>query len=184
MAQPGLERLEINYYTVSIGALAGGHVDHTTPEQYGALSDFPTTKILSLEKESANMRWEEIIRQVSATIQPLQISGVVATGADEDTEATAFDFTLAYDRVEYVRTEDELNLGTFLEGVDAVKRWVERALTIEISSNRFIYNPDIVPSTTIVSGPAIEEVTAVKAEASLPIATVSVVAVPDVTDTI
>ena len=184
MAQPGLERLEINYYTVSIGALVSGHVDHTTPEQYGALSDFPTTKILSLVKERANMRWEEIIRQVSVTIQPLQISGVVATGADEDTEATAFDFTLAYDRVEYVRTEDELNPGVFLEGVDAVKRWVERALTIEITSNRFIYNPDIVPSTTIISGPAVEEVVAPKAEAALPIGTVAVVAVPDVTDTI
>lgn len=184
MAQPGLERLEINYYTVSIGTLSNGHVDHITPEQYGALSNFPDTKILSLVKESANMRWEAILRQVSETIQPLQISGVVATGADEDTEATAFVFTLAYDKVEYLRTEDEDNLGTFFEGDAAIKRWVERALTSDITTNRFIYNPDIVPNTTIISGPAVESVTSVKAEASLPIATVSVVAVLDVTDTI
>lgn len=184
MAQPGLNRLEINYYTVNIGALTSGHVDHTTPEQYAVTSAFPSTKVLSLVKERANMRWEEIIRQISETIQPLQISGVVATGADENTEATAFDFTVAYDRVEYLRTEDELNPGIFLEGADAIKRWVERALTVEIESNRFIHNPDVVPTTTIKTGPAVESVTAPAAEAALPIATVAVTAVADVTDTI
>ena len=184
MSPPGLNRLEINYYTVSIGALNNGHVDNTTPEQYGALGAFPSTEAFSLTKERANMRYEAILRHVSETIQPLQVSGVVATGADEDTEATAFDFTLAYDRVEYVRTEDEDNLGTFLEGADAVKRWVERALTIEETINRFVFNPEDVPTTSIPSGPAIEEVTAEASEASLPIATVAVVAVPNVTDTI
>ena len=181
MVHPGLERLEINHYTVNIGVLASGHVDHITPENYPA---FATNKVLSLVKERANMRWEEIIRQISETIQPLQISGVVATGADENTEATAFDFTVAYDRVEYLRTEDELNPGIYLEGADAIKRWVERALTTEITSNRFIHNPDVVPTTTIKTGPAIESVTAPAAEVSLPIATVAVTAVPDVTDTI
>lgn len=184
MVQPGLERLEINFYTVSIGVLVSGHIDHTTPEQYGAAGAFPSTNALSLVKERANMRWEEIIRQVSETIQPLQISGVVATDAEEDVEATAFGFTLAYDRVEYLRTEDELNPGVYLTGNAAIKRWIERALTTDITSNRFIYKPDDVPTTTIPGGPAIESVTALASEASLPIATVVVVAVANVTDTI
>jgi len=199
MAPKGLTRLEINYYTVTIGALTGGvapldgHVDHKTPEQYGAddvnvplaaSTTFPTTNILSLAKERANMRYAAVIRQISENIQPLQISGVVATGATKDAPATSFVFTAAYDRVEYLRTEDELNAGVFLEGVDAIKRWVERALTTAVTENRFIYKPDVVPTTTIIQGPAVEEVTAGKAEAALPIATVSVIAVPDVTDTI
>ena len=190
MAPSGLERLEINYYTVTIGALTGGaapndgHVDNTTPEQYGASSAYPSTNDLSLAKERANMRYEAILRQVSENIQPLQVSGVVATGATEDTPATSFVFTLAYDKVEYLRTEDELNPNTYLEGADAVKRWVERALTTDVTMNRFIYKPDPVPLTTNPQGPAIEEVTAGAAEAALPIATVTVAAVPDVTDTV
>lgn len=199
MAPSGLERLEINYYTVTIGALTGGaapkdgHVDNKTPEQYGAddtnvpllaSTTFPSTNDLSLTKERANMRYEAIIRQISENIQPLQISGVVAAAADQDTPATSFVFTLAYDRVEYLRTEDELNAGVFLEGADALKRWVERALINDITENRFIYKPDNVPTTAIVQGPAVEEVVAEAAEAALPIATVAVVAVADVTDTI
>lgn len=199
MAPSGLERLEINYYTVTIGALTGGaapadgHVDHKTPEQYGAddvnvplaaSTTFPSDNDLSLAKERANMRYEAIIRQVSENIQPLQISGVVATAADQDTPATSFVFTLAYDRVEYLRTEDELNPGVFLLEGDAIKRWVERALTTDATENRFIYKPDLVPTTLIVQGPAVEEVVAGKAEAALPIASVVVVPVPDVTDTI
>ena len=199
MSQPGLTRLEINYYTVTIGALTGGadpldgHVDNKTPEQYGgddpnvplsASTTFPSTNALSLTKERANMRYEAIIRQVSENIQPLQVSGVVATGADEDTPATSFVFTLAYDKKEYLRTEDELNLGVFLTEDAAIKRWVERALTTSETLNRFIYKPDLVPATAIVQGPAVEKVTAGAAEGSLPIASVTVVAVADVTDTI
>lgn len=195
MAPSGLERLEINYYTVTIGALTGGaapkdgHVDHKTPEQYGADSPapsttFPSTEALSLAKERANMRYEAIIRQVSENIQPLQISGVVATAADQDTPATSFVFTLAYDRKEYLRTEDELNPGVFLLEGDAIKRWVERALTTDATENRFFYNPELVPTTAIISGPGVREVVAEAAEAALPIGTVAVVPVPDVTDTI
>lgn len=190
MVRPGLERLEINYYTVSIAALTGGaapddgHVDHTTPEEYGTTTGFPTTKLLSLTKERANMRWEAILRQISMEIQPLQVSSVVATGATKDAPATAFEFTVAYDKVEYLRTEDETSPGTFLTGAPAIKRWVERALTTDHTFNRFIYNPDVVPTTAIIQGPMIESVTAGAPEASVPIATVTIAAVAKVTDTI
>jgi len=181
MVQPGLERVEINYYTVDIGALVSGYVDHITPEQYGVTSALPSTNVLSYQKEAENMRWEEIIRQVSDNIQPLRTTGVLVTGADEDTPGTAMTFTLSYDRVEYLRTEDEENLGTYLTGADAIKRWVERALIVERTENRFVYKPDFAPTTTVRSGPAIESITSVAAEATLPIASVTVTAVADVT---
>jgi hypothetical protein len=199
MPPSGLERLEINFYTVTIGALAGGpapadgHIDNKTAQQYGFDSivndgpstTFPTTNVLALAKERANMRYEAIIRQISDVIQPIQISGVVATGADEDTEATSFVFTVAYDRKEFLRTEDELNLGTFLTEAAAIKRWIERALITDSVENREIFKPDVVPTTTVVQGPIIEEITAGKAETGpVPIASVAVVAVSDVTDTI
>jgi len=189
MVRPGLERVEIHYYTVAIGALTGGaapldgHVDCTTPEEYGATTGLPTTNILSLSKERANMRFEAIIRQISEEIQPLQTSGVIATGADADTPASAFTFTVSYDRFEYLRTEDELNLGVYLTGADAIKRWVERALTTTSTANRFVYNPDVVPTTAIISGPGIADVVSGPAEATLPIASVVVTPISDVTDT-
>ncbi len=199
MAQPGLNRKEVSHYTVNIGALTGGvapddgHVDFTTPEEYAVASAFPTTKVLSLAKERANMRWEAIIRQLGSEIHPLQISGAVATTADEDTEATVVDFTIAYDRIEYLRTEDtENNPGIFLEGEAAIKRWVERALITDHTFLRSVYNPadtglDAGPpadTAAQVKGMNIESVTAGAVEASAPIATVTVTAVPKVTDTI
>lgn len=196
MAQSGLNRVEISYYTVNIGLLTGGvapadgHVDFTTPEEYGALGAFPSTLIFSRAKERANMRWEAIMRQLGAEIQPLQISGAVATTADEDTEATVVDFTVAYDRVEYLRTEDtENNPGIFLEGTAAIKRWVERALITDHTFVRQVYNPEdhVLGSSGKVGvdfGPLIESVTADKVETLVPIATVTVTAVAKVTDTI
>ena len=196
MAKAGLERLEINYYTVTIGALTGGaapddgHVDFTTVEEYGATSGFPTTDVLALAKERANMRWEAIVRQLGTETHPLQISGAVAAAADEDTPATSVDFTVAYDRVEYLRTEDtEDSPGTFLTGTAAIKRWVERALVIDHTFLRQTYDPftlaDALPNPgEFAVGPEVKSVTAGAPEASLPIATISVVAVADVTDTI
>jgi hypothetical protein len=167
--------MTVTFYTITIGALIGGtelsdgHVDNTTPEAYGALGTFPSTDALSLQKTRANLRYNEIISRLGENIQPLQISNIIATGASADTPATSFEFTVAYDRIEYLRTEDELNPGIFLEGAAAVDRWVERALTTDIlPSVRQVYLPDNIV------GSALRRVNAHKPEAAVNISNVSV----------
>ena len=154
----GLERLEFNYFRVVItgiangAAPANGGVDPKTPEEYGADSALPSTTALALEKERANMRWEEVLRQTSFEIQPVFLADVT-TNADEDNPGTNVSFTLVYDKKEYLRTEDELTPGTFLNGdplretvsgnaTDVIQRYVARALNADIIQNREIFDPD------------------------------------------
>ncbi|NJO61090.1 MAG: hypothetical protein HC836_23350 [Richelia sp. RM2_1_2] len=170
-----------------LAAPADGFIDDLSPENYAvnpidptanprATGSYPTTKILSLAKERANMRWEEILTQCSLTIQPTQQLYVSATGATHNAEATTMSFVLKYDRPEYVATEDELTPGTILVGADAVKRFVARALVIDIKKNRDLYNPDIVMTAagSQVQGPIIEDVTAAKIFADLVTAEASI----------
>lgn len=148
--------IPVHYHvTIDLAGLGGaapadGFIDNLSPSEY---SGFPTTTALSEAKERANIRWEEIIRQTSRDISPIRVLDTIATGADQDTEASEMSFTLVYDRPEYVRTEDELNPGTYLTGIDAVKRWVARALIVDISGNRDFYSPEVVDG--IVQGPMI-----------------------------
>ena len=190
-----LNTLEVSYFRVAIDVAsltpAGpvetlGGVDNITPEQHGVLTDFPSTFILSLQKERANMRFEEILRQVSEKIQPLFVSSIV-NDATEDTPVTSpFEFTLSYDRPEYLRTEDEFNLGTFFTGDAAIKRWVERAITATIIQNRNVFDPDNTnpPSGVFNNAPQMIEVTADSADAGVltaPIAEVTVTEVANIT---
>lgn len=171
----------------SLAAPADGFVDDLNPEGYAvptadptanprSTGSYPSTKILSLAKERGNMRWAEILIQCSSTIQPTNQLYVDAIGADQDTEATSMNFVLKYDRPEYVATEDELNPGTILVGVDAVKRFIARALVTDLISNRDVYNPDIVVTATgsQVQGPIIETVSANKVFANIATAEASI----------
>lgn len=148
-------RVEIDASGLGGAAPADGFVDHTKPEEYSA---FPTNNTLSLQKERANMRWEEVVRQVSEKISPVYVLEIEATGADQDNPATLFSVTFGYDREEYIFTEDEDNPGTTLSAVDAVKRWVARALIVDLVENRYIYYPDVVNGNP--QGAMIENVTA------------------------
>lgn len=162
--------LELSYFRVAIdtSALTGtattgdGAVDNTTPEEYGATSGFPATQDLSFDKERGNMRWEECLIHCSEVIQPVFVSAIVNTAGDEDTEPTQFDFTVAYDRPEFLSTADEVSPPTILTGAAAIKRFIERALITTRIANRNVFDPTLVASlpanqTQIVSitmGPA------------------------------
>lgn len=154
----GLERFDPKYFRVEIAGInegtapADGGVDPKAPEEYGADGAFPSSTALSLAKERANMRWEEVLRQCAERVDPIFIMNVV-TNADEDTAGTDVEFTLVYDKPEYLTTADELTPGTVINGdplretttgdaTDAIKRYVARALVADVIQNREIYDPD------------------------------------------
>lgn len=140
----------ITYYTVNIAYMAitgatlpgTGFIDNTRPDHYGTatISPIPSSLDAALDKGRAYVRWIEIINQIGMNISPM-VSNVTATGADPSTAATSFSFTAGYDRNDYVNTLDELNPGNILYGVDAVKRWVARALTSAFFTKTVIVDP-------------------------------------------
>jgi len=155
------------WYHITVTNLTGaapadGFIDHQNPQDFPA---FPSTLALSRAKERARMRYEGMLQQLALVQMMSRTMNIVATASTEDTEATDFQITVQYDRPEYVATEDEDNPGTILEGVDAVTRFVARALVVDTIVNREIYDPTV--SSGNPRGPVIEEVTAGKIAADL-----------------
>lgn len=154
----GLERFDPKYFRVQVTGIleatapADGGVDPKTPEEYGAGGNFPTSTALSLAKERGNMRWEAILRQAAERIDPIFIMNVV-TNANQDTAGTDIEFTLVYDKPEYLTTPDESTPGTILNGdplretvsgnaTNVITRYVARALVADVIQNREIFDPD------------------------------------------
>ena len=174
MATNALNRLEPAYFIVDIT----GAVDNLSPEQFGA---FPATLVQSLIIERTNMRYEAVIRSASEDIQPLQTSAIAVTGRTATAPATAIQFTLAYDRPEFLYTEDEDNPGTFLTGLAAVERYVARGLVNDEVMNRQIYDPETTDDSNTAQ---ILEVTATKLYADISTAegNITVTEVADLVD--
>ncbi len=178
MATDGLNRLEPRYYRIQIT----GAVDNVSPEQFARANgdpaqdyqdEMPTTRSASLDIERSNMRYEAVIRGLSTTIQPLFAVSHATSSRTKDVDASDIAFTVAYDRPEFLVTEDEDNPGTFLgyeqsgsDALEALERFVARELIVDIVQKRQIFDPESYV-TGESKGPAIEVVTAVKPFANL-----------------
>ncbi len=174
MATNALNRLEPAYFIVDIT----GAIDNESPAQFGT---FPATLAQSLIIERSNIRFEAVVRGASENIQPLQTSAIVVTGRTNTDPATSIQLTLAYDRPEFLNTEDEDNLGTFLSGDDAVKRYVARGLINDEVLNRQIFDPETTDDSNTAQ---ILEVTAPKlyADVSTAEGNITVTEVADLVD--
>lgn len=173
MATNALNRLEPSYYIINITAA----VDNESPELFSG--GFPATLAQSLDIERTNMRYVAVVRGLSTDIQPLQTSSIQVTGRTATAPATAIQFTVPYDRPEFLSTEDEDNPGTFLTGVDALQRYTARALIQDEVLNRQIFDPE-----SIANEPQIIKITATKAFATLAEAetNITVIEVADLID--
>lgn len=151
---PVYYRVEISATGLGGSAPKDGFIDNLRPRDY---DPFPSTRSSSEAKERGNIRYEEIIRQLSTNISPVNHTPrkIVAPGRDADSAPTEFNFTVVFDRPEYLRTEDENNPGVFLTGEDAVKRFVARALVTRREDHREIFDPETqtVGSTTLLTNP-------------------------------
>jgi hypothetical protein len=172
-----LNRLEPTYYRVEIA----GAIDCQTPEDYAAENggSFPTTDLASLEIEYSNMWFEAVIRGASENISPLFHPAVVVTGRTNNAPATAIEFTLPYDRPEYLDTEDETAPPARLTGADALKRMIARALINDVVENRQVYQPEALKNE-----PQILELTAVALFADLATAegAITITEIPNLID--
>jgi hypothetical protein len=185
-----VNRLKRRYFDVTIA----GDVDHYTPADWvgedPTSNAYPSTKAASLDKEYAHMRWEAIARMLGERHVPV-VRDMVSTGITDDAPATQLDFTVMYDREDYVVTFDEENgdipMGPaeafdprwtdgveFTEATEAevVQRYISRILTWTWVEKRQIYDPTAgyigtTPVDTANPGPLIELITVPAAQASI-----------------
>lgn len=136
------------YYRISIDptglgglAPADGFIDNTKSEEY---ENMPSTKDAALAKERANIRWRTIVQKLSENIAPTHVIDFNKPGANHDNPPTLFEFTVVYDREEYVYTYDETlsePKNGDLKDTAALKRLVARALHTELEVNTQYYDP-------------------------------------------
>jgi hypothetical protein len=138
-----------------------GFIDNTTVEKYRASAE-PASLTTSLAKERGNIRYTKMLENISENSTPVDILNIVATGADVNTEATTFAFTVVYDRVNSVYTRNELSSNAIITGIAALKRQVARTFAQSIVKNTVVYDPTLVypPDGGVAFGQSVKIVTA------------------------
>ena len=120
--QPGFYRVTIvmntsNFPTTDTGNHADGGV---TPNawDYFSGSNLPTTAATSLSRARGNLRWKQVVNQLSG-LADCQILDIVMTGeTNGDAQATQIDFTVKFDRDTFL-PQTGTKQGTVTVGNDA-----------------------------------------------------------------
>jgi hypothetical protein len=124
-------------------SVTGGHGSGATFN----LGSYPSNFDNSLAKVRANVRYRELIDQVQLMANGF-FCEIDAVGADVNTPPTSFEFTVFFERDEFVQTPDETAPGTSLTGADAVTRCIARALLLDKFTLREVYNPQETAANT------------------------------------
>jgi len=138
---------DLLYFTVSIDGITGsapadGFIDNLSANSYivpgvGGTYDmatgWPSDFANATARARGNLRWKAILEQLASTVTPYAVSNITATGATNTGEATSMDFTVVYDRPDYLYAYDELNAGVMLFNDHAIARWIARALVQNIN---------------------------------------------------
>lgn len=110
----------------------------------GSIGGNPATYALSVQKERAVMRWQNIVANLTQPASPIFVGEFVRAGNLVGSGMlTTLSWTVGYDRPHYLVTEDETSPGDFLYGIDAVKRFVARGLIHDQTMLRDLYNPTL-----------------------------------------
>ena len=136
---------------VDTAAVGEGFVDDRTPTEFSG--SLPSTLLLSLDKERANMRWQEIVRMLLET-GSRDVTSVDKTGGDEDSPPTVISFTVGQDETQVVWMHDLVTdpTGATVYGPASVGGSVTELLVIEraiatalsqvaFTDSRQVYNP-------------------------------------------
>jgi hypothetical protein len=110
----------------------------------GNFGGYPTTYALSLAKERATMRWDQIVINLGWLISPVFLGDVIKTGNfNGEAPVSTMSWTVGYDRPSYLEYPDSTSPGNVLKGVNAIKRLVAEALIVDLRGNQEIFDPTI-----------------------------------------
>jgi hypothetical protein len=132
----------------------------------GNYGGYPTTYALSLAKERATMRWDQIVNNLGLLISPIFLDDVIKEGNfTGEAPLTTMAWTVGYDRPSYLVYEDSTSPGSFLVGPAALKRLVAEALIKDLKGNQEIFDPTIQGYGNACARPNPLEIVSVTAEA-------------------
>lgn len=150
----------------SAAAPADGFIDFKNANHYitldnnGKTLNIPTSLSVAEAKARAFYRFKQIINICGFSVNILELSNMIATGADVNTAPTEVTFTIVYDKPSYLNTNDELNPGELLKGADCVKRWIAKALSNTYTSLEEVYDPTPAKdNANVLRGPVTEDLT-------------------------
>ena len=131
-------------WKLAAGTTAGtlGNIGFTA----GLKGGYPTTRALSLSKERANMRWQQIVNNLGLIISPVVVRDFVkTTDYTGNSPLVTMTWTVGYDRIDYLSIIDSTQpTVVYLTGVDAIKRLIAMSLTTNnLVSNQEIFDPTI-----------------------------------------
>jgi hypothetical protein len=149
-AASGMALISVNGqpFTLSAGSTVGtwSNLGFTVGNKGGSVvaGVDNVTLAQSLEKERATMRWDAVVWELGWLMSPIFLGEIVKTGDLNGTAPiTTLSFTVGYDRVHYLSTEDELNPGTQLSGAACIRRLVARALVNTYQGKQEIFDPTL-----------------------------------------
>lgn len=147
-------------------APADGFIDFKNANHYitfdstGKVINIPTSLANAEAKARGYYRFKQIINICGFSVNILDLTNRVGTGADVNTAPSKVTFTIVYDKPSYLHTPDELNAGSTLSGADCVKRWIARALSNTYTANEEVYDPTPAKdNANVIRGPITEELT-------------------------
>lgn len=132
-------------FTLSITIPAGllppndGGFDPKKIEEYLVAGGSPLLTHTQAKKRG-NIRYQWLIEALG-TMGLFEIKNIEAVGAGITTDPTLFRFTVVFDRADAVFVYDDLNPGEILNGYDAVKRVVARAIMRQGFVSTSVYDP-------------------------------------------
>jgi hypothetical protein len=126
---------------VNNAAPADGFIDYTTIEQYMAQGSIPTTYAQTTAKERANIRFKFLQQQIQNEAN-VYLTNFVAAGGSSTAAPSSFTFTAEVERGDSVLfTRDETNNNAEMTGMDALTRWIARALIESRTTISDVYDP-------------------------------------------
>lgn len=111
----------------------------------GVYGGSPSTLAQSTNKVLANLRWQQVINQLTMFSTPFMLNDQLGTGNyDGSDELETFSFTVGYehpDQISTVEAEGEPNPGNVLVGTKAIKRAVARGLVASYYTKVNLFDP-------------------------------------------
>lgn len=139
------------FYTVAINRIAGsgdsaGFVDATSVQKYMVSNVTSNSIVDSMNKTRANIRYKNIIETLQS-MGNIYVPTVTSDGAI-NSSPTVITLTLEVERGDDILiTQDELNAGEYLYGIDAIKRCVARGLMKTRNDYTYsVFDPTLTPA--------------------------------------
>lgn len=149
VATPWTNKIQLNsldgspiFFGAPGSGTATANLGFATNTSYGGAMDLAEAEDI----ERGNMRWKGIINSIETSLTAFTYNMTVMTGGttDGNSPPATVEWTLGVENIDHVycitAAGEPETTGTVLTGVAAIKRLVARALTVDWSENRNVFN--------------------------------------------